>query len=191
MKIESIQGTCDFPSTWLTYRYVFGSTAGNAPAARTVRSGPLCGQSDLLVLQCRTSCREPGDRDAERRAGHVREACAVEEVDRIRIATVLATDTGLQTGLGLAALLDAHGDELADALLVERLEGVLLDDLVVDVRAEEAELGVVTRDADAGLGEVVRAEREEVGLVRDLIGDECRARDLDHGADRVPVSYTH
>src|SRR5664280_3439487 len=28
MKIESIQGTCAFPPTWLTYRYGFGSTAG-------------------------------------------------------------------------------------------------------------------------------------------------------------------
>ena len=100
----------------------------------------------------------------------------MEEVDRVRIATVLAADAGLETRLRLAALLDAHGDELSDALLVERLERVLLDDLGVDVRAEEAELGVVTRDADAGLGEVVRAEREEVGLVREIGRASCRER---------------
>ena len=36
---------------------------------------------------------EPSDRHTERRAGHVVEPGLVEEVDRVRITTVLTTDT--------------------------------------------------------------------------------------------------
>src|SRR4051812_47950783 len=45
--------------------------------------------------------RHPGDRDAERRAGHVVEPVAVEELDRVGVAPVLAADAELELRLGL------------------------------------------------------------------------------------------
>ena len=45
--------------------------------------------------------------------------------------------------------------------------------------------GVVAGEAERRLGEVVRAEGEELGGLRDLVGGERAARDLDHRADEV------
>jgi hypothetical protein len=42
---------------------------------------------------------------------------------------------------------------------------------------------VVTRVAERELRQVVGAEAEEVGDLRDLVGGDRRTRDLDHGAD--------
>ena len=59
-------------------------------------------------------------------------------------------------------------DELADAGLVEAGERVVGDDLGVLVVRQEARAGVVPAEAEAGLGEVVGAEAEELGVLRDL-----------------------
>ena len=68
----------------------------------------------------------------------------------------------LMSGRRAAAFLDGDLHELADAGLVERGERVLLEDLVLDVGHEEV-AHVVAADAERGLGEVVRAEAEELG----------------------------
>ena len=77
---------------------------------------------------------------------------------------------------------DLH--ELADAGLVDRGERVLLQDFVLGVGAEEG-ARVVAAHAERGLGEVVRAEAEELRGLRDLVGGERAARDFDHRADDV------
>ena len=68
----------------------------------------------------------------------------------------------LMFGRLLRPLSTAILHELADAGLVERGERVLLEDLVLDVGHEEV-AHVVAADAERGLGEVVRAEAEELG----------------------------
>ena len=65
-----------------------------------------------------------------------------------------------------------------------RDERVLLEEPVLLVVEQEL-AGVVAREAEAHLGEVVGAEREELGLLRDLVGGHRAARDLDHRADQV------
>ena len=49
----------------------------------------------------------------------------------------------------------------------------------------EERSGVVTRHAEVGLREVVRAEAEELRRLRDLVRGERTARDFDHRADGV------
>ena len=129
--------------------------------------------------------REARGGDAERRAAHVVEPDAVEERHRARIAAVLAADAELEAGLDRAAALDPERDELADALLVDRLERVLLEHAVLEVDGEEAVLGVVAREPDRRLREVVRAEAEEVGRLGELRRAQRCARQLDHRADQV------
>ena len=70
-----------------------------------------------------------------------------------------------------AAFFDGDFHELADAGGVERGERVLRIDVVLLVAVEEG-AHVVTADAERGLGEVVRAEGEELGVFGDLIGGE-------------------
>jgi hypothetical protein len=106
----------------------------------------------------------------------------VAEVDRRRVAAVIAADAHLEVGARRAAALDSHLDQLADALLVDRLERVFGDDLLVDVVGQEP-ADVVARVAERHLREVVGAERKELGMLGDLLGDERRARDFDHLLD--------
>ena len=47
------------------------------------------------------------------------------------------------------------------------------------------ERDVVAAEAEGHLGQVVGAEREELGLLGDLVGRQGGAGDLDHGADQV------
>ena len=89
----------------------------------------------------------------------------------------------LRCCLRLAAQPRAHPHQLADAGRVDRLERRAVDDLALEVGGEELRLDVVAREAERRLREVVRAEREEVGVVGDLVGQEARARQLDHRAD--------
>src|SRR2546423_6801552 len=98
---------------------------------------------------------------------------------------MLAADPDFQVRLGLAAALDGHAHHRADSIPIEDLERVRRDDLFLDVSREEALLGVVARDAQHGLREVVGAEREELGLRRDLVRDDAGTRDLDHRPEFV------
>ena len=84
------------------------------------------------------------------------------------------------SGFVAAAALDADPHQVADAVLVERLERVALEHAVLEVEGEELALGVVARHAERRLREVVRAEREEVRDLGDLVGAQRGARQLDH-----------
>ena len=66
---------------------------------------------------------------------------------------------------GRAALVDGDLHQPGDRV-VERLERVDRQDLVLDVLQQEAALGVVAAVAERHLGQVVRAEAEELGLAR-------------------------
>src|SRR6185503_15511995 len=128
---------------------------------------------------------ESSDRHAVRRRRHVGEADLMAERDRRRIAAVLTADPDLEPRPRLASALDGDAHHRADAVAVEDLERVRGNDLLLDVLGEEALLRVVARDAKDRLRQVIRSEREELGLRGDLVGDEARARDLDHRAELV------
>src|SRR5690606_32233280 len=116
---------------------------------------------------------QPGDGHPEGRAADVVHAHPVAELHRRRIAAVLAADADLEVGPGLAAALHADLHQLAYAVLVQALEGILLQDALVQVGREEV-AGVVPAVAEGKLREVVRPEGEELGLLRDLVGQEHR-----------------
>ena len=97
---------------------------------------------------------------------------------------MLAADPDLETRPCTPAFVDADPHQLADAALVDHRERIRGKDAALDVLRQELRR-VVARETEAHLRQVVRAEREEVGLGRDLVGGERGARDLDHGADRV------
>ena len=109
----------------------------------------------------------------------------MEELDGAGLAAVLAADTELQVGALLPPRRDGLQNERTDAGLVDRLERVVGEQALLQVRNEEARLGVVATHAEGGLGEVVRAEGKELGVDRDLAGGECGPRQLDHRAEEV------
>ena len=111
------------------------------------------------------------------------------ELHAIRVAAVFAADAELDVGPRFVALRHRHLHQLADAGLVDGGERILLDDLQFLVRPEEG-AGIVAAHAEAGLGQVVGAEAEEFGRLRDLVRGQCAARNLDHRADEVIELYT-
>ena len=66
-----------------------------------------------------------------------------------------------------------------------RLERVVRQQLVLEVLGHEPALDVVAAETERHLRQVVGAEREELGDLGDLVGDERGARRLDHRADEV------
>ena len=98
---------------------------------------------------------------------------------------MLAADTHLQVVLDRSPALDRNPHQVADPLLVEHLERVPLEHAVLEVAGEELALGVVAREAERRLRQVVRAEGEEVRGLGDLVGAHARTRELDHRPDEV------
>src|SRR5215475_10557491 len=123
----------------------------------------------MRLPQHRLRCREPRQRDAIGRAADVVEPDQVAELDRTGLAAVLAADAELQVRLRPPPPLDSGPHQVTDALLVEHLERVPLEHAVLEVEGEELPLRVVARHAEGRLREVVGAEGEEVGDLRDLV----------------------
>src|SRR5208282_1369409 len=81
-------------------------------------------------------------------------------------------------------LFHRHLDELTDSRLIDRSEGVLLDDLQLLVRPEEG-TRIVAAHSEASLRQVIRAEAEELRRLSDLIGRERSAWHLNHRPDQI------
>src|SRR5215210_4279994 len=161
-----------------------GSTGGAASIAGAgfTRGGlAACdGCFDAGVLQGCLRRGQAGQRHPVGRARDVVEAEGVAEGDALRLAAVLAADAELDLLTRAAAALDRDPHQIPHPALVERLEGVRLQHAVLEVVREELALRVVAREAERRLREVVRPEREEVGVLGDLAGADARARKLDH-----------
>ena len=130
------------------------------------------------VLDGSLGSSQTGNRNTEGRARDVVQAHVVAELDGAGVAAMLAADAQNDVGTGSAALFGSNLHQLANALLVQTGEGVVLVNLVLVVSAQEL-AGVVTGEAEGHLGQVVGAEGEELGLLGDLVGSQGGAGDLD------------
>src|SRR5579859_108281 len=126
-------------------RGLFSWAACSACSACSCASISSSGESDtVLVLACARrrvegglGRRQPGDRHAVGRAADIVEADAVAEGDRGGIATVLAADAQLHPRPRRPTALGAKAHQRPDAVRVDRDEGVLLEDALVDIGVEE------------------------------------------------------
>ena len=86
---------------------------------------------ELHLLDGGLSGGQTGDGHTEGRAGHIVQTGAVAELHGGGIAAVLAADTQMQVGVHAAAQLAGHIHQLADALLIQLGEGIVLVDLLI------------------------------------------------------------
>jgi hypothetical protein len=91
------------------------------------------GDAALPFGECGAGGGQTGDRDPVRRAGDVVETDRVKELDRVRIAAVLAADADFQLRVRLASALRRQGHELPHAGLIEAREGIFRKDPLLDV----------------------------------------------------------
>src|SRR5258708_6136826 len=98
---------------------------------------PLRRRIRALVRERRLGRGEPGDRHPIGRAGDIVEADLVAEADGGGIAAVLAADAELQVLARAAAALGADAHELAHALAVDGDEGVVRENALPLVPAQQ------------------------------------------------------
>ena len=88
---------------------------------------PICVQNpkglSAGVADSSLSSSQTSDRNAEGRAGNVGQANVVAELNRSRVAAVLAADTEFDVGSGGLAQFASHLDQFANADLVELSKG--------------------------------------------------------------------
>src|SRR6266550_5575094 len=99
-----------------------------------------------------------------RRATDVVQPQLVAERDACGLTAVLAADAELDLFLRRAAALDRDSHQVSDSALVERLERVALEHAVLEVAGQELALGIVPRQPERRLGQVIGAEGEKVGV---------------------------
>ena len=97
---------------------------------------------------------------------------------------MLAANAELDAGPGRPAPVGRDFDQLADALDIEADKRVARENALVDILGQEPS-GIVARDAERGLGQVIGAEAEKLAMFGDLAGHQRGARQLDHGADEI------
>ena len=105
----------DADSNLTSQAYPNGTTA--AYTADAAQRRPFPGP----VLQCCMCRREARDRHAEWRARHVIKSDFVEELDRLRFATMFAANPDFECRATLASLPSRHLHELTDAFTIEEL----------------------------------------------------------------------
>src|ERR1700722_12361121 len=152
--------------------------------ARTPKYRALLRRPVGLDAERCLSGREAGDRHAKRAARYIIQPDLLAERDRGGVAAMLTTNTELQRVLGLPTLCRRDADHLADALYVDRDKRVLRQNPSLNVLRQEL-AGIITRQAEHGLRQVVGAEAEEIGDFGDLVGKQRGAGQLDHRPDAV------
>src|SRR5437868_15478404 len=98
---------------------------------------------------------------------------------------MLTADADLHAGPTLAPLVHRHLHQPSDAGPVEGGEWVDGENLLLDVLEQELAFGVVAREPERRLGQVIGPEGEELGKLGDLPGGETGARNLHHRAELV------
>src|SRR5205823_6386574 len=126
-----------------------------------------------------------GDWHPAWRTADIVESDLVAEGNRGRVAAVFAADTDFKVTPRGPPSLDGQPHEATNPLLVDRLKWIGRQDLRLDVVPQELAFGIIARVTVRRLGEIVRAETEELGFFGQLIGDQARPRQFDHGANLV------
>src|ERR1041385_5218576 len=107
-----------------------------------MRASVSCGRCPRIAGQLGLRRGEARDRHAIGRARYIVEPDFAAELNRGRVAALLAADTELDVGAGLAAALGGDLDHLADAHPVERHKRVVLENAELLIgRSEERRVG--------------------------------------------------
>src|SRR5947208_1998785 len=134
-------------------------------STRKVYFVPLCGLSlDCSSALSRRLTRHHALRGCQARnrhtigrAAHVVESDLITKLDRRWIATMFAADSDFQVRSGGPALFKSHLHQTADALAVQFLERVRLQDSFRQIIHNNL-TRVVTRKTERRLGQIIRAE---------------------------------
>ena len=123
-------------------------------------------RSSSWRFDLRLCCSDAGRGDPIRRAADEGQADFVAEGDRAGIAAVLTADAEGNVRFDGAGILDGYGDEFADACTVEYSEGIIFEDLFIQIGLHEFAFGIVSAEAQGRLSQVIGAKGEVIGVLR-------------------------
>ena len=92
---------------------------------------------------------------------------------------MLTTDTQLDIRVGGTSFSDGNFHKLSNAGLVNGSEWVFSHDVRLLISTQKG-TGIITRHTEAGLGEVIGSEAEELSSLGDLVGGQSTTRHFDH-----------
>src|SRR5580698_2280016 len=126
------------------------NTTNSAAPTQDMAAATTLRRAIALDAQRRLRRGETRHRHAVRRARHVIQTDLLAELDRRRIAAMLAANAKFQIGLHRAAFFRGDAHHFADALDVDRDERILGQDTLFDVLRQEL-AGIVARQPEDGL----------------------------------------
>ena len=97
---------------------------------------------------------------------------------------MFAANTEFNVGSCFASQVARDFHQAADPPLVDRRERIRVNNIELRISRQKTS-GIVPAHPERRLRKVVCAETEELGVTRDLVGQECRARDLDHCPNEI------
>ena len=97
---------------------------------------------------------------------------------------MLTANTNLQLFIGRTALLEAHANQLADSLDIQRHERILGQNALIRVELQKFS-GVIAREAHRHLRQIVGPEREELSNPGNFVSRHRGAGNFNHGPDQV------
>ena len=107
----------------------------------------------------------------------------MEQRDRLGITAVLTAHAEFQLSIRLASTLCGNLHQLPDAVLVDGVERIPLQQSELEITRHHTTFHVVTTQAERHLREIVRAEAEEVRVFRKMVGTQRGPRRFDHGSN--------
>jgi hypothetical protein len=108
----------------------------------------------------------------------------VTEFDAGWLATMFTADSELDVRARLASEVASNFHQSPDTLLIDRREGICLNDIQFGVRREKTPR-IVAAHSQCRLCEIVCAKAEELSMARDLISDERSTWYFDHRPHQI------
>ena len=97
---------------------------------------------------------------------------------------MFAANAELDVAARRAATLGGDAHQFADAILIERLERILFENIGFIIVGQET-ARVIAAEAEGGLCQVIGAKAEELRRLGDFPGLKRRTRQFDHRADQI------
>src|SRR5690606_939473 len=102
------------------------------------------------------------------RATHVIETHRLKITDTGRIPPVFPTNSQLNVRPGPTSQLNRHFDQFANTFLIDRSKRIGFKNSFADIRGQKS-AGVVARNPQSRLGQIIGAEAEKLSMISQLI----------------------
>src|SRR6266567_2454605 len=139
--------------------------------------------TSLTLEGCLRRCQSRNG-NPEWAAAHVIQTEPVTEFNARGLTPMFAADSKFNLWPSFSAQVPGDFHQSPNAFLVNRRERIRINNIKLRV-SRQKNAGIVPAHSQCRLGKIVCAKTEELSVARDLVRDECSARDFDHRSDEI------